>query len=64
MKTFKTEKVVTVYANVITDCGEFRVYSNGYVERWNDWDGTWDRYDKYENHYEEIKQIGMEALTK
>ena len=62
MKVFTADKVVVVHADVVTDQGEFRVYPNGYIERWNEWDYYWAVYDKDSKHYDEIKQIGMEVI--
>lgn len=65
MKIYNAEKVVKVYVEIETDCGDFRVYPAGElntVMRWSDFSQTWERYYGWEDHYDAVLELGNNML--
>ena len=62
MKIYEKKKVVTTWALVDCEVGEFRVYPNGNIVRWHKELCEYVAYPSYENHYDEILALGMEVL--
>ena len=62
MIIYGSKKVVTTWALVDCTVGEFRVYPNGKINRWDDELYEYVDYPSYEEHYDEILAIGMGVL--
>lgn len=62
MIIYEKKKVVQTFALVDCDLGEFRVYPNGDIARWNDDLNEYVAYPSYEDHYDEILAIGQGVL--
>ena len=62
MKIYEKKKVVTTFALVDCEVGEFRVYPNGNIVRWHEGILEHVAYPSYEDHYDEILALGMEIL--
>ena len=62
MEIYNSKKVIKVFASIETNCGDFNVYPNGYIERWNDSDNRYDEYDEFCNHHAEILEAGLKTI--
>lgn len=63
MKITSAEKMVRVVAEISTDCGDFRVWPNLVVDRWDNELLEWVSYPDYEDYHEEVKAAGLKVLA-
>ena len=55
----KSAEVLTIkFVFLDTNAGEFKVYENGSIERWNDSAEEFQEYDEYSTYYNEVKKAG------
>ena len=62
----QAKKYVSMYALVDHDFDQYKVYPNGYVEKWSvsdlNVDGTWIRQDESDATFLEVQAAGLGVL--